>query len=143
MLARFAKLWILVLTLFGSLGAQQAPSGKPENAPAKGTCSIAGVVVKLGTSEPLKKAQVNLQKVDDASSGYSAHTDAAGHFAIQKIDPGRYNLQVEHSGYVSQSYGGNSSARRGAVLALSPGSEIKDLLFRMVPFGSYFRKNYG
>jgi hypothetical protein len=134
MLARFAKLCILALTLFGSLGAQQAPSEKPENAAGKkGTCSIAGVVVKLGTSEPLKKAHVYLQKVDDMKSGYATHTDPAGHFEIQKIDPGRYNLRVDHSGYVSQSYGENSSASRGAVLALSPGREIKDLLFRMVP----------
>jgi protocatechuate 3,4-dioxygenase beta subunit len=133
MLAHFAKCCMPFLLLSSALAAQEPPSSKPENTRAKDTCSITGLVVKLGSSEPLKKAQVNLQKVDDASSGYSTHTDAAGQFAIQKIDPGRYNLRVERSGYVSQSYGGNSSARRGAVLALNPGREIKDLLFRMVP----------
>ena len=37
---------------------------------------LAGLVLKLGSSEPLKKVQVYLQKVDDPESGYSAHTDA-------------------------------------------------------------------
>ncbi len=131
MLTHFAKLCVLFL-LSGVLAAQETPSRKLENTPSKGTCSIAGVVVKLGTSEPLKKAHVYLQKVDDPKSGYSAHTDAAGQFSIQKIDPGRYYLQVEHAGYIGQSYGEHSQRSSGAVLALDPGREIKDLLFRMV-----------
>ncbi|MGB9242599.1 MAG: carboxypeptidase-like regulatory domain-containing protein [Candidatus Acidiferrales bacterium] len=135
MRAHLAKLCVLFLFLSGAYAAaaQQAPSGKPQNTSVKDTCSIAGLVVKLGSSEPLKKAHVYLQKVDDPNAGYSTHTDAAGHFAIQKIDPGRYNLLVGHSGYVSQSYGETSSASHGAVLALGPGREIQDLLFRMVP----------
>ena len=111
MRAHLAKLCVLFLFLSGAYAAaaQQAPSGKPQNTSAKDTCSIAGLVVKLGSNEPLKKAHVYLEKVDDPSLGYSAHTDAAGHFAIRKIDPGRYNLRVEHSGYVSQFYGETSS----------------------------------
>lgn len=134
MLARLGKLYMLFLLLSGALAAQETASRKPENSPGKkDTCSIAGVVVKLGTSEPLKKAHVYLQKVDDMKSGYSTHTDPAGHFEIQKIGPGRYELRVDHAGYVSQSYGENSHRSSGAVLALDPGREIKDLLFRMVP----------
>jgi hypothetical protein len=133
MLAHLARLCVLFLFLSVARAAQEAPARKPQNTSGKDTCSIAGLVVKLGSSEPLKKAHVYLQKVDDPRSGYSAHTDATGHFAIQKIDSGRYNLRVEHSGYVSQSYGENSSSSRGAVLALAQGREIQDLLFRMVP----------
>jgi protocatechuate 3,4-dioxygenase beta subunit len=132
--ARFANHCVLFLLLSCTLAAQEVPSRKADNTPAKDRCSIAGLVVKLGTSEPLKKAHVYLQKVDDPRSGYSTHTDAAGHFAIRKIDPGRYLLGVQHTGYVSQAYGDSSSARRGAVLALNPGRDIQDLLFRMVPW---------
>jgi protocatechuate 3,4-dioxygenase beta subunit/5-hydroxyisourate hydrolase-like protein (transthyretin family) len=134
MLARLAKLCLLPLVLSGALEGQEAQSKKPENPPSEGSCSVAGLVVKLGSGEPLKKAEVYLQKVDDQESGYSAHTDATGHFAIRKIDPGRYYLRVQRSGYVSQLYGENSSSGHGAVLALSAGHEIQDLLFRLAPW---------
>ncbi len=133
MLAHLAKICILSLILFAAPAGAEAQSKKPENTPAKDTCSVAGLVVKLGSNEPLRKAHIYLEKVDDPRSGYSAHTDTAGHFAIRKIDPGRYNLRVAHSGYVSQSYGETSSSR-GAVLALTQGREMQDLLFRMVPW---------
>ena len=133
MLAHLAKLCLLSLIVSGALAGQEAKSKKPENPPSKENCSIAGLVVKLGSSEPLKKVEVYLQKVDDPESGYSAHTDATGHFAIRKIDPGRYYLRVERSGYVSQLYGENSSSGHGAVLALSAGHDIQDLLFRLAP----------
>ena len=133
MFAHVARLCVLSLILPSALAGQEAQSKKPEATPPKDPCTVAGLVIKLGSSEPLKKAHVYLQKVDDPRSGYSAHTDAAGHFEIQKIDPGRYNLRVERSGYVSQSYGENLSSNRGAVLALARGREIQDLLFRMVP----------
>jgi carboxypeptidase family protein len=88
----------------------------------------------LGSSEPLKKARISLQKSDDVQSGYLTHTNAVGHFAIENIEPGRYLLQVEHPGFVSQSYGGNSSKGSGAILTLAPAREIQDLLFRLVPW---------
>jgi protocatechuate 3,4-dioxygenase beta subunit len=134
MLVRFAKLCVLFLLVSIGLSAQEAPSTQTAKTPSNQTCRISGLVVKSGTSEPLKKAHIYLRKEDDPMSGYTTHTDAAGHFAIEKIDPGRYDLRVGHTGYVSQSYGENSSTSRGAVLALNPGREIRDLLFRMVPW---------
>ena len=92
-------------------------------------------MVKASTGEPIKKAGVYLQKIDDPRSGYSAHTDAAGHFAVEKIDSGRYNLRIERTGFVSQSYSETSATSRGAVLTLTPGREMKDLIFRLVPWG--------
>ena len=72
MLAHLAKLCLLSLILSRALAGQEAQSKKPENPPSKENCSIAGLVVKLGSSEPLKKVEVYLQKVDDPESGYSA-----------------------------------------------------------------------
>ena len=57
-----------------------------------------------------------------------------GRFAIDKIEPGRYRLRVERSGYVAQEYGESSRTSAGAVLSLAPGHEAKDLLFRLVPW---------
>jgi Carboxypeptidase regulatory-like domain len=132
-LMRFARLCVPFLIVSSALSAQETSSPQTEKAPSKQTCSVAGVVVKLGTNEPLKKAHVSLRNWGDPRRGYSTETDASGHFAIQKVEPGRYGLQVQHTGYLSQSLGESSSARRGTVLPLNPGSNIQDLLFRMVP----------
>jgi protocatechuate 3,4-dioxygenase beta subunit len=133
---RAGNLMAAFFILSGSLAAQESPPPKPEKIASKDPCSIAGLVVKSGTNEPLKKAHIYLQKEDDQKAGYSAHTDAAGHFVIPKIEPGRYKLQVEHTGYVTQSYGQDSGSPKshGAILTLDPGRKIQDLLFRMVPW---------
>jgi hypothetical protein len=133
MLVRFARLCVPFFLVSTALSAQ-GPSTQSEKIQRKQTCSIGGLVVKSGTSEPLKKARISLQQADDPSAGYAAHTDAAGHFAIEKIEPGRYRLRVEHTSYVSQSYGENSSTSSGAILTLTPGREIQDLFFRLVPW---------
>ena len=133
MLVRFARVCVPFLIVSSALSAQEASSTQTAKVPAKETCSIAGVVVKLGTNEPLSKAHVLLSKWDNPRSGYSTQTDGSGHFAILKIEPGRYRLQVQRTGYLSQFYGEDPSARRGAVLALSSGNDIPDLLFHMVP----------
>jgi protocatechuate 3,4-dioxygenase beta subunit len=127
---------LCVLSLAGSsaLSGQQLPPKSSTKSPIANNCSIAGSVVKAATGEPVKRAAVYLQKTDDPRSGYSAHTDAAGRFAIDEIEPGRYDLRVEHTGFVSQSYGENSAASPGAVLTLTPGRKMQDLLFRLTPW---------
>jgi len=133
MLVRFVRLCVPFLIVSSALSAQEASSSQTVKVPAKETCSIAGVVVKSETNEPLGKAHVSLYKWDNPRSGYSTQTDGSGHFAIQKVEPGRYRLQVQRTGYLTQFYQEDPSARRGAVLALNPGSNVPDLLFRMVP----------
>lgn len=134
MLAHFARLCVPFLIVSSALSAQDSSPTQTAKVPSKQPCSIAGVVVKSGTSEPLKKAGISLQKANDPNSGYSTQTDASGHFAIQNVEPGNYRLQVQHTGYVSQFYGESSSGRRGGVLALNPGRNLQNLLFRMVPW---------
>jgi Carboxypeptidase regulatory-like domain len=133
MLVRFVSLCVPLLIVSSALPAQETSSTQTAKVPAKETCSIAGVVVKSETNEPLGKAHVFLYKWDNPGSGYSTQTDGSGHFAIQKVEPGRYRLQVQRTGYLSQFYQEDPSARRGAVLALNPGNNIPDLLFRMAP----------
>src|ERR1700730_5696600 len=113
---RLALLCLSFLFVASALSAQAVSSTQTEKVPSKQPCSIAGLVVKSGTNEPLKKAGISLQKANDPNSGYSTQTDTSGHFAIQNVEPGNYRLQVQHTGYVSQFYGEGSSGRRGGVL---------------------------
>jgi hypothetical protein len=128
---------ICILLCFGSpaLRAQQGSTSKTQDNSGKATCSIGGTVLKSGTADPVRKAEISLQKVDDPRSGYLTHTDSMGHFAIDKIEPGRYRLRVERTGYVSQEYGESSPTSAGSILTLTPGHEARDLLFRLIPWG--------
>lgn len=115
------------------LATLQAAS--PKTAEKLATCSISGLVVRIGTNEPIRKARVDLYRMDEHRNGYREFTDAAGRFLVEDIEPGRYQLQVSRVGYMTQSYGQDSSSGSGMVLTLVPGRKIADLLFRMTPWG--------
>jgi hypothetical protein len=106
----------------------------PTSAAAKPTaCSVSGIVVKLAGSVPLPSSTVRLESVDDHTRTFSGLTDVGGRFEVQGIDPGRYRLRVIRNGYVTQEYGQRTPNDPGAILALSPGQDLKDLLFRLLP----------
>lgn len=115
-----------------STAAAQIRNGASDAAkPA--TCSVSGVVVKMQGSVPLPSSTVRLQSAVDRTPTYSAVTDLAGHFEIKGVDPGRYHLIVIRNGYITQEYGQRTPNDPGRVLALGPGQDMKDLLFRLLP----------
>jgi hypothetical protein len=131
-----ALLVLVGLTVAWAAGASStaAQSRIPSSDPAKpAVCSISGLVVKLQGSVPLPSSTVRLQSVDDHSHTFSGVTDAGGRFEIKGIDAGRYRVHVIRNGYVTQEYGQRTPDDPGAILALSPGQELKDLLFRLLP----------
>ena len=97
------------------------------------SCSVSGTVVKLAGSMPIKSATVTLESVDDHSRTSSARTDAGGRFELKGIDPGRYRLRVVRDGFVTMEYGQRTPSDPGAVMSLSFGQSMKDLLFRLLP----------
>jgi len=113
--------------------AVSAQTSNTNSVPKKEECSIAGMVVKLADSEPLRRARVILHSADDRTRGISTLTDAAGHFQLKSIEPGRYELNVNRVGFVTQTYGQKKPGDPGAVLTLRNGQEMKDLLFRLIP----------
>jgi len=125
------KLILLLVLLFPPAAAAQ--SSKAPSAPKKDECSIAGMVVKLADSEPLRRARVILRSADDHTRSIAVMTDAAGHFQLQGIQPGSYHLNVNRAGFVAQEYGQKKPHDPGALLTLRTGQEMKDLLFRLIP----------
>ena len=125
------KLLLLpVVLLLPSITPQSTSAQTP---PKKDECRIAGTVVKLAGSEPLKNARVRLLSQDDRAVSREVVTDAGGRFDLKGISPGRYRLVVHRDGFVSQAYGQKKIDDPGAILALRANQEIKDLLFRLVP----------
>jgi hypothetical protein len=96
------------------------------------TATVAGQVVRADTGELLKKAQVSLHT--HAGDQFSAFrlTDEQGHFSMENIPPGSYDLEVSHNGYVDNEYGQKKPGRSGAILTLSAGQHMTDLIFKMV-----------
>jgi len=125
-------LWaLLLLCPMAYPATAQSPKATP--APRKDECSIAGMVVKLAGSEPLKKATVQLASADDRTRSITTSTDAGGRFQLKGLDPGRYSLTVMRNGFVAQEYGQKTPNDPGSALSLRPGQDIKDMLFRMIP----------
>jgi protocatechuate 3,4-dioxygenase beta subunit len=123
--------------------AQQPPASPTSPASADANdqlATIAGTVLSANTGEPLKKAHVDLSQKgtesdDPNKDPFSATTDAAGHFSIDKIPAGSYDLVVSRAGYLPSHYGQDKPDKPGATLSLATGQKIADLLFRLNRMG--------
>ena len=114
-----------VLSLLTRIHAQDGVS--PPN-----TATLAGTVVKEPGSQPLKKVLLHFIAEDQKQGGnYTADTDSEGHFRIEKIQPGRYRLLLEKTGFHQVNLRGHQS--EGAILSVQPGQDVNDLLFQMLP----------
>ena len=130
----FLRPLALTSLLFTSSLAGQGPErSSPSGRQKSDECSIVGMVVKLAGSEPLTKARVHLQSMEDRTRSISTVTNAGGRFELKGIDAGRYRLTVSRVGFVTQEYGQKKSDGPGAVLSLRPSQELKDLHFRLIP----------
>ncbi|HXU50182.1 MAG TPA: carboxypeptidase-like regulatory domain-containing protein, partial [Candidatus Binatia bacterium] len=93
--------------------------------------SVSGTVVSASTGQPLRKARVELSPDDSRNRPLGSITDVSGHFEIENIVPGRYALSASDRGYVSERYHQENADSPGALLALSAGQAVKDIIFRL------------
>lgn len=121
-------------------GAQQQPSNQapapPETKP-EDLCTVEGQVASMATGAPIRKAEVTLRGQRAAPGmlpgNYIATSDAGGHFTIKDVEPGKYRLSVQRTGFVTLVYGARGPNRDGATLSLSPGQRLKDLALKLSP----------
>jgi hypothetical protein len=130
----------LAVILLGSglgLFAQQSQSAPTTSSQDKQLCNIAGKVVRTDTNEPLPKARVVLRSEDDRSADpHFGITDVQGQFSIEGIRSGRYEMYVEHNGFLRKSYGEDDGGNSSAVLDLKPAQQMTDLIFRLQRCGA-------
>lgn len=127
-------LFLLLSPLLAQDLSRQAVSPEPQREvkPAD-RCTVEGIVTKTTTGEPLKKAWLVLHKSESREQPFGASSDTDGHFVLKDVDPGRYRLYAERNGYARQEYGQRSPNRPGTILTLSPGQQLKGIVFRMIP----------
>ena len=123
--------WTLAALLISSVALARTPNQSPQE-----TSVIEGFVVRMGSGEPLAKAQVMLRPEEGRRPVFGALTDSGGRFRVANIRSGSYRLHVERDGYVDQQYGQVSPARPGTVLVLEPGQEVIDVVISLVPTGT-------
>jgi hypothetical protein len=117
---------VLVVLLAGIADAQTpVPS-------ASTPASIEGVVVRLGTNEPLANATVELRT--DAGLSVGTTTDRGGRFLLPNVAPGQYRLLANRSGYVRTEYA-PEKATPGSRLTMTSGQRLTGLMIVMTPGG--------
>ena len=112
------------------LAQAAAPQPSP---PKQELCAVAGRVVTAAEGTPLRSAHVLLiaERTGLEPRTYAAISDGSGAFVLKNVAAGRYQVFAQHTGYVSQQYR-SQSAESGAVLALQPGQQVSDILFRLI-----------
>ena len=102
----------------------------PEKAPEKAT--ISGTVVNYATGEPLDKVEIDAESSAGIASSVS---DARGRFVLAGLEPGQYRLKGKRNRFLDTSYGSRRAEGNGTPLVVAAGENIKDLTFRLIPFG--------
>jgi 5-hydroxyisourate hydrolase-like protein (transthyretin family) len=137
-----ATWWCAFLAVFPDPSlAQDTPSTQATTSPRNSSdpdgqlCTVAGTVTSVATGEPLKKVEIALspESPDTHPRPRTVLTDANGAFSLDHVVPGRYYLAVRREGYLTQQYGQKQDNGEdfGAVLSLTAGQKITDLIFRL------------
>jgi protocatechuate 3,4-dioxygenase beta subunit len=118
---------VLALSAF-----QAAPAPVKSGAPK--LASIEGKVIHALSNDALKKVTVLLARSGGGPAAQlSAETDEKGAFTFHDLEPGRYQMYAERTGFARQAYGARRNALQGTSLALTAGQEMKELVFKLSP----------
>src|SRR5262245_32506176 len=130
--------------IFGMIQAQ----------PQRPSASIEGIVVKLGTGEPLANANIQLntesaggplspQFVLNEQSRRKARSDANGRFIFENVAPGKYRLIASYDGgYVPVEYGQRSPTGEGIPFEIAAGQKMTGIQLAMTPTGAISGRVY-
>lgn len=120
--------------------------------PQQPSASLEGIVVKLGTGEPLANATVQLiVEIPGELSGWNmaaqvrrtAKSDPNGRFVFESIPPGEYRLIATYEGeYVPAEYGQRSPTGEGIPFEVVASQKITEIQLAMSPTGAISGRIY-
>ena len=119
----------LALTL--AAGGQTASPPSPR---APQVFRISGNVVDATTGGGLGGARVSIAPVDNRDDARTIEADDNGRFLFENVTAGKWALNAERRGYVSQAY--EQHDQYSTSIVTGPGLDSEDLVFRLRPESS-------
>lgn len=103
--------------------------------------SLSGTLTKYGSGEPLRNAEISVNRVSDTSPAsdestsnqVSVVTDAAGRFRFPSLVPGDYTIVVRKNGFHGFRGPNSHTWQEFLNITLSPGQAVNDLALAMQP----------
>src|SRR5207249_812860 len=103
-------------------------------AQASAPASIAGIVVRAGTNEPIPRVRITIFRSDVPADRIPAvTTDDQGRFLFKDLSAGTYSLAAQRNGFARQQYGERGPGRGLTPVTVVAGQALKDIVFRLVP----------
>jgi len=118
-------MWLLMALLLQATLPQGSSKG-----------SVEGIVVRMGTNEPIEGVRVLLLPDRDQHKSSPGTTTKDGKFAFQNLAAGTYRLAFASNGYVRQEYGQRVLNGVGTPVALTAGQAIRGLVVQLTPTGT-------
>ncbi len=133
-----------VVALVAALAGQPPPQPELRSGPSAQTfkpeelCTVEGNVQDVRTGQPLRRVNIILMRLDagpgpGATRAPVTATSADGRFGLKDIEPGRYRISADRTGYVRQEYGARKPGTLGTTLTLEKGQSVKDLEIKLSP----------
>jgi protocatechuate 3,4-dioxygenase beta subunit len=116
------------------------------------TASVEGKVLSSVTGEPLRRAEVSIQRpasgpvvirriekqtVDSSAlpPAQTATTDDNGRFSISGLPPGTYTLSASRTGFLAREYDARGRQVESNIFKLTAGQVLKDQVIKLTPQG--------
>jgi Carboxypeptidase regulatory-like domain len=114
---------LLALALFLACNHRSPTEPVPPPIPAEGVASFSGRTIDPAGA-PVPNVEIALTPSTGVTPAYSTRSDAAAHFALDRVKPGAYIVTLRDQG--------------AGIVKLLPGNNVQDLLFSncKVPFGT-------
>ena len=116
------------------------PPAAAEQLPANG--SLEGFVVRVGTADPVARAQVVLTSETGPTITLRSTTDGGGRYVFEDVPAGTYRLRVARDGFVQAEFGQRGPTSPGTPITVGPGQELEDVLIQLTPTGAIAGRVY-
>lgn len=125
---KLSMVW-LVSALVPAALAQPAPKLNPK------TAEISGRVTDARTGQAVRDARIILRDLENHEAPGTV-TGPDGQFLLKDVQPGRYRLWADRSGFVRGEYGARAANRPGTILSVAAGGSLPDINIRLTPVGA-------